>query len=430
MGRILKGEKMKFLLYTLFLTATWEGVLYVTLAGFNLRPYMLILSLVVLFLLYEKRFKLDRVNLCLIFYVISGIPSLINSRSIEDTVITLFFQGVMVVIALSVRVYLNSIEKLEKAIGVWLVITANVVNVFGWIQAFSWIVGHPISPHFHPELYAIYRPYSFFIEPNFYGNFLASQLTMLTVIWISPVYKTLSRKFFVTIIFALPLFILNQSRGPWLGYVFALAAFMFFRYLVRRKMSTRFIATSVALLFVFMTASLLIYAARPDIGAAFLQRIQETINPLGEGSASDRMYEMQTSLRLTRNHPIFGHGIGTWGLYLTANDIGVREGRAIRTSPRNIFLSWLFEGGTVRFLAGVAFVILLLQRVKRALQTPDASIKTLVWACFVGWLAVFFTFQFTVLEISPFYWIVIGLLLSATDRGIESHNLCRKLALT
>lgn len=405
----------RILLYGLFLTATWEGMLYVTVLGFNIRPYQLFLILISPMMLFKKRFKFDKITLLLILYAASGIPSLINSRSIEDTVITLFFQGVMVLIALSVRVYLNSKVKLEKAIGVWLVIIANVVNVFGWIQVLSWVVGRPVSPHFHPELYAIYRPYSFFIEPNFYGNFLASQLAMLSVLWISSVYKPLNEKFLLSILFALPLLVLNQSRGPWLGFAFALIVFVFFRYIVRWKISAKFVAIGVALLFISIMAGLFIYAAQPDIAMAFLQRVQETVNPLSEGAASDRLYEMKTSLRLSINHPIIGHGVGTWGIYL----VGFGEGRGVRTPPRNIFLSWLFEGGAIRLLAGIGFLLSLLQRVRRALRTPDVQLRTLVWACFVGWLAVFFTFQFTVLEISPFYWIGVGLLLSATDRGVE-----------
>jgi O-antigen ligase len=399
------------LLYSLLLTATWEGMLYITVKGFNFRPYEFFLVSLLLLLLLQRRIQLDGICFLLFLYAFAGVPSLLNSPSVKDTLLILFFGLMMVLVALSVRYSLTTRNKLERAVFAWVFGVANVVNAFGLVQFVSWALGSPISPMWKATW--LFRPYSVFIEPNYYGNFLASQILILVVLWLSPQYRRIHRACLVSIPPALFLLAMNQSRGPWLGFLLAFFIFVTFRYVYHggfpAKLFVGMLLTAGLVPVLLATA----YIFQPGYALSFHRRILYTVDPLSEGAAVDRMTDMRSSYEETAKHPLIGSGVGTWGLV-----VGF-QGREVRTAPRNIFLAWLFEKGLLGFLAGLLFVSGLAFRVLRGLQTKDTGMQALTWALLSAWLSIFFVFQFTFSEISPFYWVIIGLLLSVTDISLK-----------
>lgn len=407
--------KIRVLLYTLFLTATWEGILYVTIGGINFRPYEFILALLVLVIVSKNLYTFDTVAWLMLLYVMSGVPSLINSRALSSSLNTLFFQMIMVIIALSIRALLNTQTKLEDAIKVWVLVIANIVNLFGLLEFGTWAIGKPILPQFAPEFYAIARPYSVFIEPNFYGNFLVGQLGLMLVLWSTSAYRSLHFEITLSLLLAVALLILNQSRGPWIGLILAVSIFVLIRYIRRGKIPTRVALASVIFLYLLFTAMLVSFTVFPGIGAALIQRFQDIINPQ-EGAARARLYDIQLALQMFQRSPITGNGLGSWGI-LVGN-----TGRAIATPPRNIFIAWLAEKGIVGLLFGLAMIWKIVVRTKSGLRVKHQALRVLIWTCFTGWLTIFITFQFTYLEISPFYWIITGFLLAAQDLAIKSDN--------
>lgn len=408
--------KIRTLLYSLFFTATWEGILYVTVGGINLRPYEALLAIIVLILLLKRRYTFDILSWVLLLYVVSGIPSLFNSQALSFSLNTLFFQLIMVFIALSVRNLLNTSTKLEDAIKVWSLVIGNIVNLFGLLEFGTWAIGLPILPQFAPQFYSIARPYSFFIEPNFYGNFLASQIGLLCVLWLTPAFRTLRLWITGSLLLAIILLFLNQSRGPWIGLLFALAIFIFGRYIRRGKMAKHFLWGGIAFLYIIIMIITFFYVASPEAGEALTQRLMHTINPLQEGAAKDRLYDIQLALQVFQRSPFIGNGLGNWGLFVG------NEGRGIATPPRNIFVAWLAEKGITGLVIGFAMLWTIISRTKASLKIASHASRMTIWTCFTGWLAVFFTFQFTYLEISPFYWIVTGFLFAAQDLALYNYS--------
>jgi O-antigen ligase len=118
------------------------------------------------------------------------------------------------------------------------------------------------------------------------------------------------------------------------------------------------------------------------------------------------------SIEVFREHPWIGNGVGTWGYYVA------REGRDVLTPPRNLVTAWLFEKGILGAVIGAILHLAIVARTAVGLRYADPGLRMLIWAPFVGWLAVLITFQFTVVEITPFYWTILGMLLAATDQSL------------
>ncbi len=405
--------KVRWLFFLLLLTATWEGVLYLTVGGTNLRPYQPVLVVLVLVVLWSGRIRVDWMAIALLLYLLSGLPGLANSIAPGDTARILFFTALMIAITLTVRTLIRTRSAMNWALQAWVLGVGNIVNMFGLLQLLTWFAGRPISPHFGLQYYPIYRPYSFFIEPNFYGNFLAAQIISLVVLWLSPAHRRIHALCLISLPPALLLLAFNQSRGAWIALALSLAIYIFFRYMRRGAFSPRLAAWGFSLLCVGVVGLSAIVQVAPDLSEPFVQRLRDTVQPLAEGAARDRVYDIQRSFEATQRRPWIGHGVGTWGYY-----VGL-DGRSAQTPPRNIFVAWLFEKGLIGTVAGLLLVFTILVRHVRALRVAPADLRALIWAPFLGWFAIFFTFQFTVLEISPLYWITLGLFIAATDLALS-----------
>ncbi|MGQ9862756.1 MAG: O-antigen ligase family protein [Thiobacillaceae bacterium] len=403
------------LLHALLLTATFEGMLYTTIGGMNVRPYQLFLVLGLALALVRRSLALGGIGVLMGLYVLAGVPGLVNSIAPMDSLRMLFFAGLMVLIALTVRAFLStSREGIEREMWFWVLGVGNIVNCFGLLQVATWAVGVPISPHFAPAYYPLYRPYSVFIEPNFYGNFLASQIAMLAVLGHTPGAWQRRKLIIPSAAVALGLLALNQSRGPWIATAMVLLLFVAARYLRRGMLPVRL---STAVVLTALTALVLLVVAAlvsPTLTGAFVQRLRDTVNPLAEGAARDRLYEILLSIETFREHLWVGNGVGTWGYYIG------REGRDVRTPPRNLVAAWFFEKGVVGAVIGFVVHLAIIGRTALALRRAMPELQLLIWTPFVGWLAVLITLQFTVLEISPFYWAVLGMLLAATDLSLSA----------
>lgn len=301
---------------------------------------------------------------------------------------------------------------LERGLWFWTLVVGNIVNVFGLLQVVTWAAGVPISRHFAPEFYPLYRPYSVFTEPNFYGNFLASQIAILVVLMNTPAAKRRWPIIMLTAVLAVLLIALNQSRGPWIATLSVCLLFIVIRYLRRWTFPLALGIISGTVAVVALMLLILASVTAPKLTDAFTQRLQDTVNPLVEGAAQDRVKDIMRSLEEFREHPWIGNGVGTWGYYVA------REGREARTPPRNLVTAWLFEKGILGAVIGAALHLAIIIRTAVALRYADPQLRMYIWAPFVGWMAVLITFQFTVLEISSFYWTVLGMLLAATDQSM------------
>jgi hypothetical protein len=84
----------RLILYALFITVTWESVLYGTIGNFNFRPYQLFLSIGIILALARGAFVVGGIGILLVLYATSGIPGLINSIALNDSLRIVLFNGI------------------------------------------------------------------------------------------------------------------------------------------------------------------------------------------------------------------------------------------------------------------------------------------------------------------------------------------------
>lgn len=398
-------------LYLLAASVPLEDVFYVRVAELNVKPYeIILLALLASLVLRRSKLRLGWIGWGLLLYAMSGIVTLVNSTSIRDSVQVIIFETLMVLVALAVRWTIRSPGQLRRIVLFWIVSTGGLVSIYGLGQFVAYYLGFDV-PYFHPEVYPIFRPYATFIEPNFYGNFAVCMLVTGLCLYASPAFKRQRSILLAVSALQFIMLILNLSRAPWVGLVASLGIYglMYGRHHRRFGRPVTIIGMNLVLFLGFMLA---LYAASPTGWATVVKRLNDTVNPVGEGAAQERMRDMQLSLELWRNHPLIGNGVGTWG----AVAYGL-TGRDVRTPPRNIFLAWLYEKGLIGTAIAVATYGAIAWKAWQAHRyAAEEAARALVTALALGMFAVFVTFQFTRIDISPFYWFQAGLLLATLDQ--------------
>jgi len=403
-------------LYLLALTVPWEDVLYAQVGGFRWKPYEgVLVALLIALVLRQRRLPRDPMIFGLLLYSGSGILSLVNSVSIFDSSMTIFFEFVMVSIVIVLRWTRIDLSSLSRLTLFYVLVVGNLIGGYAAFQFIGYYLGFDI-PYFAPELYAIFRPYGTFSEPNPCGNFLVSHVLMASVLALSPSFRRYRLWLWITASFQFALLILNLSRAPWVGLVVSLAAYALLYSKKHRRLGRPIllsVGVSISVLFLMIV---LFFTSSTGVSTV-MERFGQTINPLSEGTARERLGDMQLSLQLWRTHPWIGSGVGTWGMVAYKS-----QGRGARMPPRNIFLSWLFEKGVFGTLIAIGLYLWIGMRALRTyLRSRSELQSTLVLSGFLATLAVFVTFQFTRIDITPFYWFQMGLLLLGIHAYAHRH---------
>jgi len=397
-------------LYLLGATVPLEDVLFLRIGELNIKPYeIVLLGLLISLMLRRTKYRLGWIGWGLLFYALSGILTLINSTSIRDSVQIIMFETLMVLVALTVRWTIRDQVQLCRLVLVWIIGIGGLISLVGLGQFIGYYLGFDV-PYFHPEVYPTFRPYATFIEPNFYGNFAVSMLVTGLCLYISPAFVRHRSLLLGVSILQFIMLILNLSRAPWVGLVVSMGVYGLIYGRQRRHWGRPVVLLSF-ILALFLGLLLSLYIASPTGWDTVVKRLNHTINPAGEGTVEERFRDMQLSLELWQRHLLIGNGVGTWG----AVAYGL-TGRDARTPPRNIFLSWLFEKG----LIGTGIAIAMYGAIARKAwyahrHRVDERSRTLIMALALGLFAVFVTFQFTRIDVSPFYWFQMGLLLASLD---------------
>jgi len=390
--------------------APLEDVLYLEVSGFKIKLYeFALLGLAAGILLRRPRLRIDAIGVGLIAYAAYGMLTVINSVSLWDTLQLVLFEFIMVLIALTMRSSLRDPASVRNLNLFSVIVVSNSLALYGLGQLVGYYLGFDVR-YWAPGVYPIFRPYATFIEPNFYGNYLASILALALVLLVSPTFARWRHLLLLTITLQLPLLVVNLSRGPWVGLAVAVLVYTLVQSHHRRRLARAVILVGIPLL-LFGVMMIGLYAGSSTGWSAVTQRLDTTINPLTEGAASERMADIQLSLQLWQKHPLIGSGVGTWGIVAYG-----LLGRDARTPPRNIFLAWLYEKGLIGTAIAVGVFGLIVLKIWFAYRhTREEFWRAMILGTGLSVLAVFITFQFTRLDISPFYWVQIGLLLASLD---------------
>lgn len=451
--------------FLLAVTAPLEEVLYVSIGGFRVKPYEAILLGLVLTLFVRRKLRLDRLAGVLAVYVLSGVVSvgLDFGAPLFTSLQVIAFELLMVLLFMATRASVLTdawgelppwlarlrtelewalapavarllirsartesaadtgaaeggaeggaervVERARRLTVFYVLVVGNGVALYGLGQFVGYYVGLPI-PYFHPEAYAIFRPYATFIEPNPFGTFLTAQIALVLTLLISPAFRRWRMALVGTLGLQVVLLAVNLSRGSWLAaalVIVVLALIRFGRAPDPRRVGALLVGGAVVL----AAVSSLLAFWNPAILQALVGRLS-TITNLNDGTLHWRTSDLLLALQFWTLKPVLGYGPGTWG----AAAYGF-VGRTAAVAPRNILTAWLFERGLVGALLAIGFYKLLAERAIRSYQSAlTEQHQTLILAYGLATVAVFVGFLSASAEIVPYYWFQLGMLAALTD---------------
>jgi O-antigen ligase len=448
--------------FLLAVTAPLEEVLYVSVGSFRLKPYEAILLGLCLALLIRRQLRLDRLAGILAAYVLVGVVSvgLDIGAPLLTSLQVIAFEVLMVLLFMATRasiltdgwgelpgwltrlrtevewtlawavgrVFLRSRQTASSAdagasedgshramtrarqLTVFYVLgVGNAVALYGLGQFIGYYLGLPI-PYFHPEVYAIFRPYATFIEPNPFGTFLTAQMALALTLLISPAFRRWRMALVGTLALQVAVLAVNLSRGSWVAtalVLLILAVIRFTRAPDRWRIAASVVGGTVALAAV---GGAVLALWSPAISQALVARLSSITN-LNDGTLHWRASDFLLALQFWTLKPVLGYGPGTWG----AAAYGF-VGKTAVVAPRNLLTAWLFERGLVGALLAIGFYKLLAQRAITAYQSAVGELhRTLLLAYGLATVAVFVGFLSASAEIVPYYWFQLGMLAALTD---------------
>ena len=181
----------------------------------------------------------------------------------------------------------------------------------------------------------------FFMHPNHLGNVLAFGILFLIFLTLS-VRNMVMKLIIWSMIFVFSLgLIATISKGAWLGLLFGLiiGIILWFVFNIKNKKNNILIFKTLIVLFLFAVISIFIIQPK-NINERFDLKVKDT-----EVSTMNRVILWKTSLKIIKEHPFFGVGLGNFG-YVLEKDYKTRflNGETF-SSALNNYLTLAAEAG-------------------------------------------------------------------------------------
>ena len=341
----------------------------------------------------DFQFLKDRAHFFLILFFVFSTFSMIQSGPLlKKSLIALFLKWMkFCAIFLVTEDFFRSKRALKRGV-MALLFVAGIMGLDAVVQVLfgtDLFYRAPLVPVFHNERFVFKAATATFGHGNDLGAYLVPVL--LLAVSLSLGGRT-GRRGFVS--FLLPVLlgsslVLTFSRGAWMGFLCGLALMLI--------LSRRY-KTGLFLLFVFAVVFLLF----PEIR----ERIAYTFRPEGD---SLRRPIWDASLRLMREHPFFGNGIGTF------MDQCRRLLPEQLTYAHNCYLQIWVETGIFSLSAFLLFLGTLLRNgIQAYFKEPDPILLGIICGVFGFLIHSFFDTQFYSLRLAYLFWFLLGLLVSAT----------------
>lgn len=265
----------------------------------------------------------------------------------------------------------------------------------------------------------IQRPYSFFGNPIFLGEFLGLLLPLITAGLIISSGKT---QIFFGAVFSLipPCLLLTESRGVFISLLISLIVFIsFFSGSLKTALKNTVIPATVSLILIL---SLLLFPAGRNAALENINRINPSLADKGPSSAAaGRALMAKAALPLFFQNPFTGAGLGSYKYYYQKNQSEILKSDSgfnfISTSAaHNDFLQLLAETGIAGFLLFLLSVILpayyafkkLFYKPKNTFILCAALFSSLTFAVTES----FFNFPMFIMPSSVLFWLFLGILIS------------------
>jgi O-antigen ligase len=170
--------------------------------------------------------------------------------------------------------------------------------------------------------------------------------------------------------------------GDRMGLLTALAAIVLFAVLARRVRKTLLVALPA---FAALLAALLYF--NPAIYQRQVEQTAETIDRMDQSAYGLVFF---TSLRVARDHPLFGVGVRDYQAFCVDEKygplrVGPQQYQRCQGHPHNIYLQWLVETGIIGLALYVAFVGMTLRTVIQAAPAHRDDLMFIALAVCLAW---------------------------------------------
>ena len=199
------------------------------------------------------------------------------------------------------------------------------------------------------------RVYSFYENSNAY----AEMLLLLIPVAIALLFGARAKRYRLIGLFSALLgcaaILMTYSRASWIGLAAAAVVFVF---LWNRKLLPACIVLGLACI--------------PFLPASILNRILTIFNP-NDSSTSSRIPLYEAALRMVKQSPVTGAGLGTAAVKQAITDYGFYYGSAPYTHAHNIYLQVWLETGALGLAAFIAAMYNALKRGAKVALLPHCS---------------------------------------------------------
>lgn len=328
----------------------------------------------------------------------------------------------------AISAFTNSAKRVQKIV--------SVITIFGFIFAFFAILQSVLSPN---KIYGIYEsrfasPFGSFVNRHNFAAYMEMTLSLpLGLLFVGGIAKDKRLLYFTAIALMGAALLLSGSRG---GLIAFLAEIIFLIFLTTETKSYNQIALKVVLSLVLIGA--VIGGSIFVGGDSSLTRLAETAN--SENFTTDRSQIWLISVQIIKNYPIFGAGIGGFGVAFTQFDTGSGMQRA--EQAHNDYLQVLTDAGIVGLIIGVFFLFQLFKTGWKNTKTENIFRRGVVVGAFSGCFAILvhsvFDFVLHTTAISVLFLTLVSLVVSGgtdyaddfEDFQVRKHKKRRSATVT
>lgn len=285
------------------------------------------------------------------FYSKTKIQSLFGT--FDNKIGSVIYFSLIFLYLLSQQFYSN--EKNQKQFFEYLIKFSYIASIYSLIQFLD------LDPLINSIKEISYRPFSFFGQPNFLGQFLLFPLTFLLLSSIKNFKKNLKYLIFVS-----TSFILTQNKASFLGLSYGIFAYILNKIKIKNKTKWLILTTSI------VPSAFLIY-----------------LNPLNFRSLFSReiLYSNLSSL-ISFNQILLGNGLNTFkDNFLKILPTQAFEFENLLSSPQNIhneLLQTFLDLGIVGLITILSIYFSVIKNLFKKEDTYKTAIKYSIFAYFIS----------------------------------------------
>ena len=363
-----------------------------------------------------------RATVLILVWILTGLLSVPFALSVSKVLARVALNGVALVTFLTVVTTVRSRTDLSRAVTLWEVV-ATLYAVFGIVQMVGLVAGFDTSLHFlhgiaNPDIYQgvgapvrrrigdVFRANSMFNDPNILAGFLAAAMSAMFELRFHHAENGRRRRAAlesVALVILSACLLLTQSRSGVLAFIAGASVVLAHRpRLLRRPGLWLAVGGTLAA----MAGVAIVVKTDPTL---LLSRFAGTVDT-NDLSNRQHLDVFLYGLDLVRRSPLFGIGLGNFGLFYGPEQDPTFTKMMTHSAPLTYFAESGIPGG-VAFCAVWAHVV---RRVARARPAPaDAGGGALRVALLAAIVAVLVANLFYDYILRTFVWVLGALAVSA-----------------